>query len=78
MKLSVPQRIMKFFSSEKRFEAIKKESMEWQVECPECKAYTSIWDLGGVRYRDAGNPKMRLKCPKCDANIIAELKRFTD
>ena len=78
MKLSIPQRVMKLFSSVSRFEAIKKESMEWQIECPKCKEYTSMWELGGVRYRDAGNPNMRLNCPKCKENITAELKRFSD
>lgn len=78
MKLSIPQRIMKFFSSAKRFEAIKVESMEWQIECPECNEFTSVWELGGVRYRDVGNPQMRLKCPKCEVDIVAELKRYTD
>lgn len=68
---------MKFFSSTKRFEAIKLESQEWQVQCSECNEFTSMWDLGGVRYRDAGNPKMRLKCPKCEKDITAELKRYS-
>lgn len=78
MKLSIPQRIMKLFSSSTRFEAIKKESMEWQIKCPECNSYTSMWELGGVRYRDSGNPSMRLNCPKCNEKVTAELKRYSN
>ncbi len=78
MKLSIPQRIMKLFSSSARFEAIKKESMEWQIECPECGEFTSMWELGGVRYRDSGNPSMRLNYPKCKSSITADLKRYSD
>lgn len=73
MKLSRSQKIMRLFSSKKRFEAIKKESMEWNFSCPSCDKETSVWDIGGVRYMAKGNPKMRIQCPKCGENITTEL-----
>lgn len=73
MKLSRSQRLMKLFSSKKRFEAIQKESMEWKFTCTSCNKETSVWDIGGVRYMAKGNPKMRIKCPKCGENVTVEL-----
>lgn len=69
---------MKFFTSATRFEAIKKESMEWEIICPSCTKTTSIWEIGGVRYKAKGTPKMRIKCPKCDENVTAQLLHNTN
>jgi DNA-directed RNA polymerase subunit RPC12/RpoP len=44
--------------------AMESESRSWKVRCP-CGAETSVWDLGGIRWGAAGQPKRYLKCQKC-------------
>jgi hypothetical protein len=44
--------------------SMEKESRSWKVRCA-CGAETSIWDLGGIRWGAAGQPKRYLMCPKC-------------
>ena len=44
--------------------AMEAESREWICTCP-CGHARSIWDLGGVRWGAAGNPRRLLRCPKC-------------
>jgi len=31
------------------------ESRHWLAECPNCHTQTSIWDLGGMRYKASGD-----------------------
>ena len=44
--------------------AMEAESREWRVRCV-CGHDRSIWDLGGIRYKAAGNPRKLMKCPAC-------------
>ncbi len=76
MKLSRSQRIMKFFTKAERFDEIRKESMQWGFECPKCFEFTSVWEIGGVRYQAKSTPKMRVKCPKCEENVIVLVEKF--
>jgi len=55
--------------------AIERESREWRVRCPGCLRETSIWDLGGVRYKAAGNPSRRLSCPHCSTSFLGAIYR---
>ena len=43
------------------------ESRNWMARCP-CGHERSIWDLGGVRWKAAGNPRRLLACPACGQN----------
>ena len=45
--------------------AMEAHSRAWLVECPNCGHQRSIWELGGIRYKATGNPRTRLRCPKC-------------
>ena len=45
-------------------ESMVAESRAWHARCP-CGYSRSIWDLGGIRWRAAGNPKRKLNCPEC-------------
>jgi len=78
MNLSRSQKIMKFFSSEKRFNDIRKESLEWGFECPKCNEFTSVWEIGGVRYQAKNTPTMRIDCPKCKERIVVNVEKFKD
>ena len=42
-------------------------SRAWLVQCPNCGHERSLWEIGGIRYKAAGNPRTRtrLRCPSC-------------
>lgn len=44
---------------------MKKESLQWFMKCLECEFDESYWDLGGIRWKAKGDPKIRKKCPNC-------------
>jgi hypothetical protein len=68
MKLSTAQKIIRFFSSKARFEKIMEESKQWKFTCSNCGKVSSIWELGGIRYKAAGKPNDRIRCPHCRKN----------
>lgn len=41
------------------------ESKQWMLKCPNCNFESSYWDMGGIRWKAAGNPRIRMKCPSC-------------
>ena len=41
------------------------DSRMWMVQCPKCGYEKSIWELGGIRYKAAGNPRRLMRCPNC-------------
>lgn len=43
---------------------MEEESKQWKFKC-DCGKEWSIWDMGGIRYKAAGNPSIRVKCPQC-------------
>lgn len=63
--LSGMQKFIKLFVSEATFAAMEAESKEWIMKCPHCNDEHSIWNMGGVRYKAAGNPHMYRLCPNC-------------
>ncbi len=46
-------------------ESMERESREWMARCPGCGHAQSIWDLGGIRWKAAGNPRRFLTCAGC-------------
>jgi len=46
--------------------AMEAESRAWIARCETCGGERSIWDLGGIRWKAAGSPRRRLKCPACN------------
>lgn len=64
MKLSTVQKMVKFFSTKSKFEKIMNESKRYQFDC-NCGKTSSIWDIGGVRYKAYGKPSTLVKCPHC-------------
>jgi transposase-like protein len=63
--LSFVQRLAKAFTSAERFAAMEAESRAWIAKCPNCGSERSIWALGGIRYKAAGNPQRRMRCRNC-------------
>lgn len=62
--MSIAQKIFKTFSSAETFEKAKTESLKWLFDC-ECGNTFSVWEIGGIRYKAAGNPSKLVQCPKC-------------
>jgi hypothetical protein len=46
-------------------ESMERESRAWMARCPGCGHARSIWDLGGIRWKAAGNPRRFLTCAEC-------------
>src|SRR5262249_6398396 len=62
--MSLRDVILKFMSPKMRAEA-EADSREWIGICPRCKAENSIWDVGGIRYKAAGNKISLVRCAHC-------------
>ena len=40
-------------------------SKEWRVEFKGCPHQSTIWDIGGLRWKAAGSFTTRARCPTC-------------
>lgn len=63
--MSRTQLLFTRFAGAETAAAMEAHSRAWLVICPDCGHERSIWDLGGIRYKAAGNPRLRLACPNC-------------
>jgi hypothetical protein len=54
--------------------SIEEESRTWVMRCPEGHE-TSIWDMGGIRYKAAGNPWRFGWCARCGAIFWGRVER---
>ena len=41
------------------------DSRAWQATCAACGTTTSIWDLGGLRWKGSGNRASGMRCKAC-------------
>jgi hypothetical protein len=55
--------------------SMQAESRAWMARCEECGLARSIWELGGIRWRAAGNPRRRLPCPQCERTTWHRIAR---
>jgi hypothetical protein len=62
--MSRVQKIVKALLPRRWSAAMETESRAWIMICP-CGHETSVWDAGGIRYKAAGNPTRRHRCPHC-------------
>ena len=44
--------------------SMEAESRAWLVECS-CGCARSVWELGGIRWKAAGQPRRYVHCPQC-------------
>jgi hypothetical protein len=59
--------VQRFFTAilpKDRAEQMRAESSSWLVKC-ECGYERSYWDLGGIRWKASGSPKLHRICPQC-------------
>jgi hypothetical protein len=57
---------IKMFVSAETFAAMEADSRQWMAKCPNCNFERSIWEMGGIRYKAAGNPRVYRVCPNCN------------
>jgi len=55
-------------------EAMEAESRAWRVRCP-CGFSRSVWALGGIRWKAAGKPRRRARCPRCERVTLHTITR---
>lgn len=54
--------------------SLEDESRAWRMRCP-CGAETSIWEMGGVRWKAAGQPRRLGECGACGRQFIGSVYR---
>jgi hypothetical protein len=54
--------------------AMEAESRGWAMRCA-CGHETTIWDMGGVRFKAAGQPKRIGRCAACGATFFGDVYR---
>jgi hypothetical protein len=65
MTTSAIQKFLQAVLPEKLANDMEAESRSWMVQCPNCKYKKSVWELGGIRWKAAGNPRKYLRCKNC-------------
>jgi hypothetical protein len=60
------QRFFKALFPENMAADMEAESRKWMIRCPNCGHERSYWDVGGVRWKAAGNPRLYRRCPQCE------------
>ena len=70
-------RFLKFILSGKAFAAVRDGTREWLIEC-KCGYRRDFWDLGGVRYKAAGEPRQYVPCPRCGKATWHKIRKKTD
>lgn len=64
--MSFTQRLFTAILPRRWAESMESESRAWMMQCP-CGYEISVWEAGGIRYKAAGNPRVRRRCPECES-----------
>ena len=70
-------RFLKFILPAKAFDAVRAGTKQWLAEC-RCGHKRDVWDLGGVRYGAAGQPRRRMHCPACGEHTWHKFRKKTE
>lgn len=70
-------RFLKFILPSRAFDAVRAGTKLWLMECP-CGHKLDVWDIGGVRYKAAGEPRRLLRCPACDKLTWHKTRKKTE
>lgn len=62
--MSLFQRLFKAILPPRWAESMEAHSRSWMVRCP-CGFARSVWELGGIRWKAAGEPRWYRRCPRC-------------
>ena len=66
--------ILWFMPPKMRAEA-EADSRKWGAACPRCQAVSSVWDMGGIRYKASGNKVALARCSKCGKASFMRLEK---
>ena len=75
--LSTVQKLFRFILPSKAFAAVEAGTRKWIAVCS-CGHKRDYFELGGIRYKAAGNPKILLKCPKCQKATMHLVRKKND
>ena len=70
-------RFLRFILPTRAFNTVRAGTKLWLIECP-CGHKRDLWDLGGVRYKAAGEPRQLVRCPECDRNRWHKTRKKTE
>jgi uncharacterized Zn finger protein len=71
------RQFFRIFLPKRAFDAIRAGTREWLIECP-CGYRRDLWDVGGIRYKAAGEPRRLLRCPSCGQVTWHKIRRKTE
>lgn len=66
--------ILGFMSPKMRVDA-EEESRKWVATCPRCQQESSLWDMGGMRYKAAGTKITLVRCPQCGKQSFMQIRK---
>jgi hypothetical protein len=72
--MSVVQRLITAIVPKGWAAAMEADSRRWMMRC-RCGVETSIWEMGGIRYKAAGTPWTMGHCGSCGKSIWGRLYR---
>jgi hypothetical protein len=75
MIMSLIQKVLMAIVPQRWAAAMEAESRIWVMKCP-CGHATSVWEMGGIRYKAAGNPRRAGRCVKCGKLFQGQLYRL--
>ncbi len=70
------QKLVKTLLPQRWVASIEADSREWKVRC-HCGHADSLWELGGMRGKSAGETHWLRKCPKCGKRSMNFVTRET-
>ena len=59
------QRFLRAVLPARLADQMEAESRAWVMRCALCGHEQSFWELGGVRWKAAGNPRYFRRCASC-------------
>ena len=62
--MSLFQRLFKAILPPRWAASMEADSRSWMVRC-RCGFARSVWELGGIRWKAAGEPRWYRRCPQC-------------
>jgi hypothetical protein len=63
--MSLIQRLFKGLLPRRWADDMEAHSRAWKIRCNHCGHERSVWEIGGIRWRSAGNPRWLMRCPNC-------------
>ena len=69
-------RFLRAVLSERAFEAVQNGTRQWLFECS-CGHKADLWEMGGVRFKAAGEPRQWTACQGCGKITWQKVRRKT-